>query len=534
MKFYNVFVSIFCICFQSIHAFDVKVLLATIPKKDLEHSPLILKSTTGFFVGESGQPEVATLDKKVVVTEKNNTLYLNQTNMLGKKISLRPQPSLKQKKDVGILVKDWITDIKDVTEVDFEKLKDLCDQLVSQKKHTEALDSQKLETFFLSWLHQFCEYVTVDKHNSELLKNSLQQSAKKYVYVHSKNMFVTKVSQSQLSKADYHSLGNDRDFRVSFFYKIALQCLQELAQNFLLSLSDQDLRRVVKNSLHGIEYGGGVFWGDMYILEDKDAYLVINRLDIDDYLVSVLQHEGWPGWPLEVNKALIVAARSYLVFKILEAVRCKRLFHIKNSISHQTYKGYCKVAKNVLLAAKETRDLVMTYQGKPVEAMFDSCCGGVIPAKIEGFAFEKVPYLARKKICTHCKSSSLYNWKFDYTDKQVLAKLQVALPDLTVVRDIRVVELDNAKLVKKVMIQGKGKKYYLSGKKMYSLFSEIKSFCFTIKRRNKHFLFHGRGYGHHMGLCQWGARKMVDANWNYHSILKFYYPGIEFVQLSYL
>jgi stage II sporulation protein D len=223
-----------------------------------------------------------------------------------------------------------------------------------------------------------------------------------------------------------------------------------------------------------------------------------------------------------------------LVFKILEAVRCKRLFHIKNSIAHQTYKGYCRVAKNVLMAAEETRDLVMTYQGKPIEAMFDSCCGGIVPAKIAGFSFQKVPYLARARACTYCKPCSIYSWKFDLTEKQLLAKLEPALPDLTSIRDIKVVELDSAKLVTKVMIQGAKKKYYLSGKKMYSLFSEIKSFCFTVKRRNKHVFFQGRGYGHHLGLCQWGAKKMVDADWNYRSILQFYYPGIEFVQLSYV
>ena len=105
-----------------------------------------------------------------------------------------------------------------------------------------------------------------------------------------------------------------------------------------------------------------MYWGDMYILEHKDHYLIINNLDIDDYLVSVLDAEGWFGWPLEVNKVLMIASRSYLVSKILEAVRCKRLFHIKNSISHQTYKGYSKVHKNVLRAAEETRDIILTYK----------------------------------------------------------------------------------------------------------------------------------------------------------------------------
>jgi stage II sporulation protein D len=534
MKFFNFIFCAFLVCFQSVNAFNVKVLLARIPKTSLAESPIVLKSTTGFFIGKSGKDQSASADKKIIISEKNGSLLINKKKISEKEISFRPQLSPKQNKDITSLVKSWIHDEKKNIEASFEKLEGLCDNLVLKKKHTQALESQKLEVFFLQWLHQFCEHLTRDKHNSQALQGSLQQAAKKQVYAHAKNCFVQKVSQLNISKSDYRKLGKDQKFRISFFYKVAVRCLQEIAVDFLSSLPDQDIRRVVKGSKHGIEYSSGTYWGEFYIIDYKDSYLIINCLDIDNYLVAVLHAEGWPGWPLEVNKTLIIAARSYLVFKILEAVRCKRLFHIKNTISHQTYKGYCKVHKNILRAAEETRDMIMTYKGKPVEAMFDSCCGGVIPAKISGFSFKKVPYLARTKVCTYCKPCWIYRWKSSFTQKQLLKKLQVAIPDLKRIRDIRVIERDDAKLVKKVMISDGKKKHYVTGKKMYSLFSEIKSFCFTTKRKNKQFIISGRGYGHHIGLCQWGARKMVDAHWNYKSILKFYYPGVEFMQLSYL
>ena len=44
--------------------------------------------------------------------------------------------------------------------------------------------------------------------------------------------------------------------------------------------------------------------------------------------------------------------------------------------------------------------------------------------------------------------------------------------------------------------------------------------------------FIGKGYGHHLGICQWGARYMVDAGWNYQRILQFYYPGADFMKLK--
>ena len=104
--------------------------------------------------------------------------------------------------------------------------------------------------------------------------------------------------------------------------------------------------------------------------------------------------------------------------------------------------------------------------------MFDSCCGGVIPAKISEFSFEKVPYLARKKVCTYCKPCWIYRWKSMFAQKQIVEKLQKQFPDLKKIVDFRVVKRDDAKLVKKVLISDGKKKYFITGKKMYSLFKK--------------------------------------------------------------
>ena len=134
MKFYNSIAFIFCICSQLISAFDVKVLLATVSKRELVDSPIVLKSSSGFFIAQPGEFEAPVQDKKIVVTYQDGCLYVNKNKMIEKNVSLRPQPSIKQKKDIAALVKDWIAEVRDAAEIDFEKLTDLCDQLVSQKK----------------------------------------------------------------------------------------------------------------------------------------------------------------------------------------------------------------------------------------------------------------------------------------------------------------------------------------------------------------------------------------------------------------
>jgi stage II sporulation protein D len=99
-------------------------------------------------------------------------------------------------------------------------------------------------------------------------------------------------------------------------------------------------------------------------------------------------------------------------------------------------------------------------------------------------------------------------------------------------RELRVVKNDKAGLVEEIVLRSGRKSSTISGKKLYSLLDEVKSYCFTIRRRGSKLTISGRGYGHHMGLCQWGARQMVSDGWDYQSILQFYYPGTKRMKLA--
>ena len=69
-------------------------------------------------------------------------------------------------------------------------------------------------------------------------------------------------------------------------------------------------------------------------------------------------------------------------------------------------------------------------------------------------------------------------------------------------------------------------------KQLYSALRNVKSFYFSMNKKIDKIVFRGKGYGHHIGLCQWGAREMVRQGWDYKSILQFYYPGTTYMQLS--
>lgn len=265
------------------------------------------------------------------------------------------------------------------------------------------------------------------------------------------------------------------------------------------------------------------------IMENNHIY-IINELDIEEYVGCVLHAESWPGWPLEVNKAFAIASRSYLVARIIDADKSKRLYHIKNTNIHQTYKG---LHANPVLkqAIDDTRGLILTYNKKPIDAMFDSCCGDIIPAHINGIDFKKAPYLARGYRCTYCKPCKIYVWKIEYPVQDVEKILQAGGYPIKNIKSIKVIKKDKAGIAELIEIRG-STTLTITGRQAYSLFDTIKSWYFLVEKKGRTIIFTGRGYGHHLGLCQWGARRMIDYGKKYPAILNFYYPGTLLMQLA--
>lgn len=284
-------------------------------------------------------------------------------------------------------------------------------------------------------------------------------------------------------------------------------------------------------SCNEVLYDGSFIIAQNKKLPDNNShFFCINEVELEDYVHAVLRTESWPGWPLEVNKAFAIACRSYALFQMREARRCSRIYHVKNTNAHQTYRGKHDGAI-LKMAVEQTRGVVLCFKEAPILAMFDSCCGGIIPSHIEDFDFHKAPYLAREYACHFCKQSSLYAWRVSCEHSLFESLIKQHIPEITRISDIRVTRRDKAGLVKEVTIKSAKDIVTISGKRLYSIVKDIKSFHFDVHKQSHEMIFTGGGWGHHLGLCQWGARDMVRNGWDYKSILRFYYPGAYFRHL---
>lgn len=279
------------------------------------------------------------------------------------------------------------------------------------------------------------------------------------------------------------------------------------------------------------------------VIDNKKNLYIINKIKLNDYLYSVLRYEIIQSWDMEMQKVQAVASRTYALYHILKAKRLNRIFDLKNTNHHQTYNGtheYTHLRK----AIDDTNNLIITHNNKPALTMFDSCCGGIIPAHIETDIFISAPYLARNIACNFCKNCFTYNWKFQLTSKDLLKKLsdnhhlKENIKNLGNIRNIKVIRKDKAGIVQELQIHGDKRSLPLAVKKIQSaLKPKLRSCTFVVKDGPKQgltktFSFEGRGFGHHLGLCQHGARELVKRGWGYKKILSFYYPDTMFDKLE--
>lgn len=271
--------------------------------------------------------------------------------------------------------------------------------------------------------------------------------------------------------------------------------------------------------LAGISYNGYL----RLIVVHKKLY-IINYLELEDYISSVIKTEGWPGWANRFYEIQAIISRTYALNKILNNRKSSKIYDICNTNLHQTYKG-CHNLEPIKKAIESTAGLFLAYENKPIDAMYDCCCGGVTPSLIDGISNKNLSYLARDKPCLYCKNTKIYLWKHEIVVEDFIKILQKKIPHLKHINNIQIIESDKAGIVKKIKIFDKKKSYIITGKDLYSLIKEIKSFIFDLKLEKNIIKINGKGYGHHRGLCQWGAHEMVKQDKSCQEVLDFYYPG---------
>lgn len=517
---------------NNISPFDVKVLLQ---KFDNNAPGIQLTSKCGFVFSNHANLAIGHAYESPVVkiSLKNEAICLNGSPIKGKILHIFPQICMQVKATLKSKISCWLENCKsDMIDMAHD-LQPLFDDIVA---NDQAVCAQRYTVIndYVADVITDCVIALINKDDlDEIAQHRLYKHISDYVESKPQAMFVTLLSNQCLTSQYRKMLEMDKKKRYAFFNQQLQAVVAAIIFDCVFALSRTVLQEIVSAPIGMIEYDGNQYLGSFIVYQEKKQLYVINSLDINDYLHSVIKHEGFPGWSLEMNKVVAINCRTYLVWQILQALKLNRPYHIQNDNKHQTYKGYHQCAK-LRQAVDETKDLIVAYQGNPACTMYDICCGGVVPGHIDDQGIKSRPYLARNYPCTFCKGYKAYSWSLDMAVQDILNTVKKEFPKIEKINDMHVAKRDKAGLVTKVMIMAGNRKILITGKKFKSLFPKIKSECFTINKAHKRYLIEGNGFGHHRGLCQWGANHLVKhEHWNFQEVLQFYYPGTTLMKLRY-
>ena len=267
------------------------------------------------------------------------------------------------------------------------------------------------------------------------------------------------------------------------------------------------------------------------LLTKNDKLLVVNSLDIESYVRGVLYHEVPHRWPINAIKVQAVATRTYALYQTIS--KKKQEYDVTSDIYSQVYGGRSAERHRTNIAANSTRGEILTYKGKILPAYFHSNCGGRTEDVAELWKQDLPPL--KGVVCGFCTGAPNYQWKKNFQSKDIQEKLNAQGYQLGLIKDIAVLNRNGSGRIKDLKITTRdGKSTIISGIKFREIIGPnvLKSNRYTIDMKGYFFDVNGRGWGHGVGMCQWGAYHMAKKRYKYTSILAYYYPGADMTKIS--
>lgn len=267
---------------------------------------------------------------------------------------------------------------------------------------------------------------------------------------------------------------------------------------------------------------GRSYRGAMRVKRQGASLRVINAVELEDYLSGVIGHEMPLGWHDEAVQAQAIAARTYA----LRELKPQRDYDLESDTRSQVYRGVMRNDDRAQSMVRATKGLVVTHKGQMVTTYFHSTCGGdTIPASwVFKWIKEDTPPLMGARDCT-CQPSKYYRWETP-VDFRKVRQLKVALP----LRDLKVIHWPRGNYVKELVLigaQGKVQRWHGYSQARSYLRLKAPAFTATLNEDRMGAVFKSRGWGHGVGMCQFGAKGFAERGLSAEEIMLHFYPETE-------
>ncbi len=280
-----------------------------------------------------------------------------------------------------------------------------------------------------------------------------------------------------------------------------------------------------------IHLGKRLYRGSLQIVKTKEGLLrAINVIDLEDYLKGVLFHEVSHRWPMDAIKAQAIASRTFAIYQAQQ--NNHQHYYLKADISSQVYGGVYAERYRTNKAVEETKGEVLVYNSRLLPAFFHATCGGYTEYVRRLWNVQARPLKGVR--CIYCANSPHFLWELNLSLAEIEKKLNDAGHKISGITAIKIKGRDQSGRIIYLILEGSPRRIKISAKDFRHILGSrvIKSTNFTTQIIGKDVRFEGKGWGHGVGLCQWGAFTMAKKGKDFQQILSLYYPGAKIVKLS--
>ncbi|MEZ4290100.1 MAG: SpoIID/LytB domain-containing protein [Myxococcota bacterium] len=261
-------------------------------------------------------------------------------------------------------------------------------------------------------------------------------------------------------------------------------------------------------------------------IQHRDGLLqVVNRVGLEDYVASIVGGEMAPSWPIEALRAQAVAARTYVLHEA--GRRRSEPWDVLATAQSQVYRGIETETSETRAAARSTAGEILVHRGEPILAVFHSTAGGRTATAGEVWGEDR-PYLRMVDVEDEDDAPHTY-WRTVFAPAALAGVLDAAGLGVGELAGVTVAGRTGSGRVERLALQGSRRTRTLEGPELRALLSGIglRSTLFEVRRTPEGIAFVGSGYGHGVGMSQWGARAMAQRGASYQRILARFYPGAQ-------
>lgn len=266
--------------------------------------------------------------------------------------------------------------------------------------------------------------------------------------------------------------------------------------------------------------------------EEIKNYILLNlnnqpvKMELESYIEGVVAAEMPASFNIEALKAQAVAARTYaykkyIDKKVLQPTTSDQVYITKEDMKRKWNNEFDKYYAKIKQAVSETKDLIITYNNQPIKAYYFAISNGKTENSLTVFK-ENSPYLTPVNSEWETKYKDYLKYR-KYSKSELLKKLHLSGNNIT----INKIDRSPSNYVNYIIINNKK----FSGTEIRNLLG-LRSNDFKFINKNDHYLIETKGFGHGVGMSQYGAAGMASQGYNYQEILKHYYQNTELRKIN--